>query len=46
MEEKVRKFAHLPGPGKETVVLGDDESDGVVEAVAGAKNGNRVRKGS
>ena len=47
MEEKVRKFANLPGPeDKETVVLGDDDSDGVVEAVAGAKNGNRVRKGS
>jgi integration host factor subunit beta len=48
MEERVRKFARIPEPqGKEeTVVLGADDSDGDVEAVASAKNGNRMRKGS
>jgi integration host factor subunit beta len=47
MEERVRKFANLPAPEdkKETVVLGADDSNGDVEVVAGAKNGNR-RKGS
>jgi nucleoid DNA-binding protein len=47
MEERVRKFANLPGPEdkQEAVVLGADDNDGDVEAVAGVKNGNRIRKG-
>ena len=46
MEERVRKFAHIPGPEEkaETVVLGGDDVDGEAEAMAAAKNFNRPRK--
>jgi nucleoid DNA-binding protein len=46
MEERVRKFAHIPGPEEkqETVVLGNDEADGQAEPMVAAKNFNRPRK--
>ncbi len=46
MEERVRKFAHIPGPAdkEETVVLGGDEVDGQAEPMGAAKNFNRPRK--
>ena len=46
MEERVRKYAHIPGPEEkqETVVLGADETDGHADPLAAAKTGNRPRK--
>ena len=46
MEDRVRKFAHVPGPEdrEATVVLGGDEADGDAEAVAAAKGINRKTK--
>ena len=48
MEERVRKFAQIPGPQEkeETVVLGGDDSNGDAEAVTSAKSGTRSRKGT
>ncbi|HLN28564.1 MAG TPA: HU family DNA-binding protein [Gemmataceae bacterium] len=47
MEERVRKFANIPGPEEKekTTVLAGDETDGHSEAMAAAKNFNRPRKG-
>jgi integration host factor subunit beta len=50
MEERVRKYAHVPDEKEtgETVVLGGDddadEQEDQAEAVGGAKNGGRARK--
>lgn len=46
MEDRVRKFAHIPGPPdrESTVVLGGDEEDGHAESIAGTKGTNRKTK--
>lgn len=46
MEERVRRYGHLPGPQDkaETVVLGSDEADDGAGAMAGAQHPNRSRK--
>ena len=46
MEERVRKFGHIPAPEEKekTVVLRADEGDGHAEALAASKPANRTRK--
>ena len=44
MEEKVRQYAHIPGPETQTVVLGAEETNGDAEAVAAAKSPERPHK--
>lgn len=46
MEDRVRKFAHIPGPvdRESTVVLGADDEDGHAEPAAPAKAANRKSK--
>jgi nucleoid DNA-binding protein len=46
MEDRVRKFAHVPGPAdkESTVVLGGDDEDGHAEPAAGSKLANRKTK--
>jgi nucleoid DNA-binding protein len=46
MEDRVRKFACIPGPAdkESTVVLGADEEDGQAEPVSTHKGGNRKTK--
>jgi DNA-binding protein HU-beta/integration host factor subunit beta len=43
MEDRVRKFAHVPGPSdrEPTLVLGADEEDGRADPITGAKGTNR-----
>src|SRR5205807_1540137 len=45
MEERVRKFGHIPEPQEqaETVVLGADEGEGHGVGLAGCKKENRIR---
>ena len=46
MEDRVRKFARVPGPADKepTVVLGVDEEDGHADPLAGSKGTNRKTK--
>jgi nucleoid DNA-binding protein len=46
MEEKVRRLAHVPEPGEavDNIVLGADEGNGEMEAMATGKDSNRQRK--